>query len=246
MQNSLFSDSPSIHNFTDLISDATDTETACARLEDYLRQFQCTLLSVKFCDSRDELPAVRSFGNYPCEIKALSEKLRDTGGCPMTKEAIRLLRPFDALDIQPSRYSDFLSRRFLQELKKTGHRHIAVIPVSMNRGIALYSIGLRDRRFEGELHEFLVSTISQVTVLLLKQFPELSKLFVPNVLNFIQSRCLMLHSNGAHENQIAEIMGLSEMTIHAILNSCVKKLEVKNRAQASVKAIQLGEFVNVL
>ena len=56
----------------------------------------------------------------------------------------------------------------------------------------------------------------------------------------------MLHSHGASEKQIGEIMGIGEVTVQAILNSCVKTLKVNSHSQASVKAVQLGEFINVL
>jgi len=227
------------------VTDAQNISDACLRLEEYLSQFGYTLLSVKFCDSEDELPAVRSFGNYPCEIKELSEKMRDTGGCPMTQEAIRLLQPFDALAIEDARYPDFLSRRFLQEIRKTGHSHIAVIPITLNRGIALFSIGLGETSFTGQVHDFLISTISQATILLLTKFPELSQLFLPKVLNAMQSRCLMLHANGADEKQISCIMDISEFTVQAVLSSCMKTLNANNRAHAAVKAVRLGEFTDV-
>jgi len=236
----------SILDLLELISGVSDVGAACLCLEEYLSQFGYTLLSVKFCDSEDELPAIRSFGNYPCEIKELSEKLRETGGCPMTQEAIRLLRPFDALAIEDVRYPDFLSRRFLQEIRKTGHSHIAVVPVSLNRGIALFSIGLGEETFTGKVHDFLIATISQTTIFLLTKFPELSQLFVPKVLNPLQSHCLMLHANGANEKQIGHVLKISEFTVQAVLNSCMETLNAHNRAHAAVKAVRLGEFIDVI
>ncbi len=230
--------------FIESVSKAADIETACARLEEYLGNLDCTLLSVKFCDSKDKLPAIRCFGNYPCEIKVLSEKLRETGGCPMTKEAIRLLQPFDAMNIKSSRYPDFLSRRFMDELKKTGHRHVAVIPIVLNRGVAMYSIGLGNQSFNGEIQDFLVRTINQVTILLITRFHELTQLFVPKVLNSRQSRCLMLYSNGANIQEICKLLEFGEATVNCILQSCVNKLEAKNLTHAAAKAIRLGEFVN--
>ncbi len=117
------------------IADSDNLENACQVYEEYLKQYGLSLLSVKFCDVEGEHPALRPFAGYPNAISKLSGELRDIGGCPITKEAIKQLAPFDAVQINSRDYTDFLSARFLAELKKMDHHHIAVVPLLVGTGI---------------------------------------------------------------------------------------------------------------
>ena len=95
-----------------VVRSCQNIEDACLLLESFLKERGAVLLSVKFCDIDDRKPAIRPFGRYPCAISQLSAELRESGGCPLTKEAIKQLAPFDALLIDDRKYPDFLSKRF--------------------------------------------------------------------------------------------------------------------------------------
>lgn len=224
---------------------AKDVNSACAVLEMQLRLLDHELLSVKFCDLLDEKPAIRPFGGYPRAISEMAGKLQGAGGCPISREAQQRLSPFDAMSIDQSNHSDFLSGRFLQELKKMKHAHIAVIPVVFGRGLAVYSIGLNEKRFEGRLRETLINFICNATASLIGQFPEVSKLFEAKQLSSIEARSVLLCSNGRSDLEIGKVLNLSEHTVNILMSNAAKKLGAKNRSHLTSKALALGEISNM-
>ena len=224
------------------LADATDMPNACETLKDHLLGLDMDLLSVKFCDTKDEIPAIRPFGRYTTGISKLSTAMRSTGGCPLTREALRLLYPFDALQIKSSDYSDFLSLRFLQEMRKLTHNHVAVVPVNLGRGLAIFTVGLRDTPFVGQTREVVVSTICQYMILLIGRFPEIANLFEPKCLSLLEAESLFLSANGFSDMDIAELHKLSEFTVQIIIKNAQKKLDAQTRAQAVSKALAMGEI----
>lgn len=223
----------------------TDVNWACAVLGQQLQLANFELLSVKFCDLLDEQPAIRPYGAYPRAISRLALELRDTGGCPISKEAQKRLSPFDAKSIQRAQHSDLLSSRFLQELDKLSHAHIAVIPIVLGRGLAVYTIGLHENRFEGQLRETLVGLICNTTTALIGQFPDIAKLFESKKLTSIEGSATSLCSNGCSDVEIGKILGLSEHTIRIVLDTAARRLSAKNRSHLVSRALALGEISNV-
>lgn len=224
---------------------ANDVNWACAVLGQQLRVAGFELLSIKFCDLQDKTPAIRPYGAYPQIMSDLAVDLRDVGGCPISKEAQRRLAPFDAMAIQLADHFDFLSKRFLQELRKMSHAHIAVIPIVFGRGLAVYTVGLKELKFEGQLREALIGLICNATAALIGQFPEVSKLFEPKQLSSREAQCVMLGSNGHSDLEIGAILGFSEFVVNEFFNSASEKLGTKNRAHLTSRALAKGEISNV-
>lgn len=227
------------------LSSAKNVNLACVILEKQLRLQGFDLLSVKFCDLQDKNPAIRPFGAYPSNISSIATELRSSGGCPISKEAQKRLAPFDAMTIERSTHSDFLSSRFLQELKKMKHSHIAVIPVVFGRGLAVYTIGLNDIRFEGFVREGLINFICNATASLIGQFPVVSKLFEAKLLSSTEARAVLLCSNGQSDDEIGRILNFGAHTVNMLLNKAMQKLEARNRAHLISKALALGEVCNM-
>ena len=227
------------------LRNANDVNWACAVLAQQLRLANFELLSIKFCDLHDEKPAIRPYGAYPQIMSNLAVDLRDTGGCPISKEAQRRLTPFDAMAIQQAEHFDFLSKRFLQELRKMNHAHIAVIPIVFGRGLAVYTVGLNESRFEGQLREALIGLICNATAALIGQFPDVSKLFEAKELSSNEARCIMLGSNGHSDFEIGTILGFSEFVVKEIFKNAAQKLTAKNRSHLTSLALAKGEISNV-
>ncbi len=228
-----------------LISKSEDLHSACLLVEDYFSRGEIDLLTVSFCDLMGEHPSIRPFMQYPDTLVQLSLQLRDRGGCPVINEAKWLRHPFDALQIDKSRYPDFLGQRFLAEFGKLEHRHIPVIPVMLGRGLAVFSTGFREREYTDEALVSLVSTICQITVAIIGRFPEVTKLFEPELLSTIEAEMLLFNSYGCNASEIGSQFDLSEFTVNIILDSAATKLDARNRSQAITRAIALGEISNM-
>ena len=227
------------------LSQATDINSACILIEQQLKSMEYDLLSVKFCDTLDEKPAIRPFSRYPKPISDLSVALRDEGGCPISKEILIQLRPFDATAIDLANYSGFLEKRFLQELAKIDHLHIAVIPMIFGRGLSVYTVGLNDTRFVGRIRDELINFVSHANTALLCSFPETATLFEPKVLSLQEAQIVTLYGNGNSLSEIAATTGFSELTVHMILQHAAKKLDARSSAHLLTKALASGEILNM-
>ncbi|WP_162841499.1 helix-turn-helix transcriptional regulator [Salaquimonas pukyongi] len=236
---------PSLPQLVRAVRTCSDIESACRLLESLLQELQIALLSVKFCDIDDKRPAIRPFGRYPCVISQLAVDMRERGGCPMTKEAVKRLVPFDALAISEQDYPDFLSKRFLQELRKVEHSHIAVVPVVIGQGLMLITAGLGKREFEGELRDQLVSVVCCFGAAIVNRFSEIAVLFESEILSRLEARVLFLFCSGFRPSQISETIDLNEVTIMLILRSVIRKLGAANIGEAIAKALAMGEIGNL-
>ena len=232
-------------NTCGLISNSEDLHSACLLVKEYFSHNGVDLLGVTFCDLVGEHPAMRPFRQYPDTVIQLSLQLRERGGCPVVGEAKRLCHPFDALQIESARYPEFLSQRFLKELRKLGHYHIPVTPVMLGRGLAIFSTGFREKAFDNEAKVLLVNTICQVTAAIIGRFPEVTKLFEPESLSTIEAEMLLFSSNGSSTSEIASQLGWSEIAVNMILDSAVRKLGARSRAHAVTRALVLGEISNM-
>ena len=234
-----------VYDLIETINNSKRIEDACSHVEQFLLGMGYNLLSVKFCDTLDEHPAVRPFGKFPCAISELSKKMLSTGGCPISKEALRHLSPFDALTIDAARYTDFLSKRFLDELRKMEHKHIAVIPILIGRGLFICNVGLNQTSFKGEAREELVSVMCQVMVNLLTRFSDLATYFEPRRLSLTEAEMVLLVSNGSTVSEIAESMSLSDITVRAYLENACKRVGAKTIHHLVAKSLAWGEIPNL-
>lgn len=236
---------PELLQLASAIRTCRDIESACLLLASLLRQQEITLLSVKFCDIKDKRPAIRAYGAYPGAISQLAADMRDSGGCPMSKEAKKRLMPFDAFAISEQDYPDFLSKRFMQELRKLEHSHIAVVPVIIGQGLMLITAGLEKRKFEGEIRDQLVNVVCCFGVAIVNRFAEIAVLFESEVLSRLEVRVLFLFCSGFCPSEISETIDLNEVTITLILRSVIRKLGAANIGEAIAKALAMGEIGNM-
>lgn len=227
------------------IADCNNLEEACRFFEADLELDGLVLLSVKFCDLEGKSPAIRPFAGYSTVISNLSIELRDKGGCPITREAIKYLAPFEVTQINPRDYNDFLSARFLAELSKMGHQHIAGIPMLVGQGLMLVTIGLGDRSFSGEFREQLIMNTCNFGILVAQRFGDVANLFQSSVLSQNQAQALFLYASGFTIKQISQTFRLGEVTVNLLLKGACKKLGARNVAEATARAIGRGEISNL-
>lgn len=236
----------SVRELLNEINKSDTVQEACVLLEKYLLGLGHRLLSVKFCDTKDEQPPIRPFVRYPSALSELSENLSETGGCPISREALHRLTPFDALDIDSSRYADFMSKRFLEELAKLDYLQVAVIPVLIGRGFFVCNIGVNDGSFVGEAREELVSTICIVFVNILRKFEILTVAFRPKRLSLVEAEIILLLCNGNTLSEVAASVGFSEFAVIAFLEQAKVNMKAKTVYHLIAKAVAQGEVPNLL
>jgi DNA-binding CsgD family transcriptional regulator len=231
--------------FCEKLSKAKDVETGCVLIKDHLQLVELDLLSVKYCDTLGQKPSIRPFSAYPKAISEVSQALMADGGCPIAKEVLIRLKPFEVGEIDKTRYVEFLDVRFLQELQKMDHKYIAAIPIVIGRGIALYTIGLGDKPFAGDVRDELINFICHANTALLCAFPGIAQLFDPKILSLQEAQMVFHYGNGDRFSEIAAAFGYSEHTIQMMLQGAVEKLGAKNLPHLLTKALASGEIQNM-
>jgi DNA-binding CsgD family transcriptional regulator len=224
------------------IRKADDLEAAGIALKDHLEAFEAHLLSIKFCDSADAGTVIRPFTAYPSSVAKVGQQIQEQGGCPFAKEAMRRLRAFDSCSIDRSRYATFLDRRFFAEMDKTGHRHIAIVPVMMGRAVALFTVGLFDQPFKGGLRELITEAIGQSVPAFIDRFQGIKTLFEKKHLSVLESQVLQQVCEGLRPCEIETETGLSEFTVSLLMQNASRKLRATNSQSLIYKALALGEI----
>lgn len=227
------------------IASSQDLSSACLKIEEHLQQFDIDLISVLFAHTEGSKPAVRPFRRASKPLVELATLRREAGGCPILVEARRLKHPYDPLTINRDRFPDFIGQRFLDELSKQGHKSIATVPVVIGDGMAVFTAGLRNQNFSGELKYAFVNAVCQLVIAIIGKFPEVTKLFRPKVLTTIEAETLLLKANGNPVPTISTSLGVSPFTIELILSSAVKKLGAHSLPHAISKALAMGEIINM-
>jgi len=228
-----------------LISTADDVHTVCLHLEKHLAANGIKLFGVTFCDLRSRKPTIRPFCGYPEALRKMSGSLKETGGCPVVNESLRLGCSFDLLQVDRSLYSDFMGKRYFEELDKLEHVHIPVVPLMLGQGLGIFIIGTHDQRLDGDFKASLVNTVCQTTFAMIDRFPDITKLFESRILSTIEAETLLLCSNGYRNSEIGKIFGVSELTVKLIFDSAARKLGSKSQAHVVAKALAMGEISNL-
>ena len=229
-----------IHQLRQAVAKSVDVSSACIVAEGHFDQMGHQLVSVFFCSHDDAHPAIRPFRRLPRALMELAPKLAEIGGCPLKQEAQRLLRPFNWKSISKSDYGEFLNKRFLEEVDKLEYQSVLAVPVVLGQGIAVFSIGLHQDTSDNR--EQIISSVCHIVSVMVGRFPELTTLFEPKRLSIIQSKVLLLSTQGYCRADIAQFLELSETTIGLVLQSAVSSLAASNLAQAVAKALVLGEI----
>ncbi len=242
VQNAVLTD---LRRITRLISGSSDLQSSCLLLMNYFSRQDMELRSVAFCDLENEYPTINAFRIDPKGLKNFATELHKTTGCPDLRKAVECRHPFDALQMNKNEQHDFLSKRYLEELTKLGYQSIAIIPVRIGRGLAVFSIGLLASSFAGELRSSLISTTCQITIAIISRFPDVTKLFETRCLNTLEAKLMLFCSNGISNSEIGNIINLSERTVNMVFDNAAAKIGAKNQAHAVSMAIALGEISNL-
>lgn len=224
------------------IANAEDVSSAASFLQSHLETFGAHLLSVKFCDTTDPGTTIRPFCIYPDAAIAVSQQIQVQGGCPFTKEAMHRLSAFDSYGIDRSKYATFLDRRFFAEIDKAGHRHIAIVPVLLGRAMALFTIGLLDQPFKGQLRELIVEAIGQAMPAFSERFQGIKTIFEKKHLSDLERQVVQQLFEGEQPREIRTHIGLSELTVSLLIGNASKKLQARNVQGLIYKALALGEI----
>ncbi len=234
-----------IQKVTKLISSAPDLETAYRIFASHLNHMKLTLISVMISDLKGEHSSIRPYREIPKRLAALSTQFKKVGGCPITKEAKRLRKPFDALQINKKFYPGFLEQRFLDELTKLGHHHVLVFPIVLGRGLSIIVIGTGDRSVSVEFQTELFASVGQSFSATVTRFPEIMKLFETKKLTTLQAKVLFMTSIGMSKADIGKSLDYSQNTISIIVEVAKKNLSANSTPHAIAKAFALGEFSNM-
>jgi DNA-binding CsgD family transcriptional regulator len=227
------------------ISKSTNLEAACLVAEQYFLSKRHQLISVVFCDTENIENIIRPFRNMPEALANIGIKLRGNGGCPIAREAIKLLHPFDTIEIDRSQNDDFLSNRFLDEMSKLPYDSIFVVPVILGRGLALFTVGSMDGELDADGKIVIIDAVCQISVAVITRFPKATTFFESKRLSTLESEALFLNSNGYSDLEIGKFLDLSEFAIGLTIKSAAKKLKAKNRSQMIANALAFGEISNM-
>lgn len=224
------------------IENAADIAAASQIVDDNFSRYGARLLSVKICDTSGQYENLRPFSGYPKSVGNIGRQLQPTGGCPFSKEATRRLLPFDSATIDRSRYRTFLDKRFFQEIDKLPHQHIAIVPIMVGRAVALFTVGLFDSAFEGDLKDHIRDTIGQTVSTYVRRFPEVATIFEQKHLSDLERSVIQEFCSGLTMSEVSRSIDLSEIALQHLLDSAKRKLGARTRDQLIYKATILGEL----
>ncbi len=227
------------------ISMSTNLEAASLVAEQYFLSHHRQLISVFFCDRGNFENIIWPFSKMPQTLANISSKLRREGGCPIAKEAVRILRPFDVEEIDLSLNDDFLRGRFFKELAKLPYGSIFVVPVILGKGLAMFTLGSLDGKLNADGKIAIIDAVCQILVAIITRFPKVTTFFESKRLSTLETEALFLNSNGYSDIEIGKFLVLSEFAIGLTIKSAAKKLKAKNRSQMIANALAFGEISNM-
>ena len=220
-------------------------QEACVIADEFLQLRGSELLCLSFYDMENVENVVRPYKKMPQSVVNLGIQLRDKGGCPLIRESIRLLRPFDINEIDQTQYRDFISSRFLDELGKIFAGNMFFVPVVMAQGLALFIVTSKDSHLSGDEKISIVDAVCQISVAIISRFPQITRIFESKRLSTIEAEALFLNSNGYSDVEIGQFLNLNETTIGLLMKSVAKKLKARNRSQMIANALALSEISNM-
>ena len=218
---------------------------ACLVLRDYFALLGGELLSIKFCDTMNEADTIRPYTNYPPAVMKIGTVLGMTGGCPFAKESLRLMRPISIREIDRARYNTEMETRFLDEVEELGHTDLAVLPVLIGRGMAMATVGLFDRNFEGQLRAEISDAVPRLLAAFTSRFPEVAILFNRKMLGNREREIIQMLCEGHSEMEISAALQLSTHTLRLLVKNASKKLKASNTPQLVYRCLVLGEISDI-
>lgn len=224
------------------LSEQCDLHEACVLIATGLDRMGLRVCAITFVDDQGENPSVRPYRNQPEPLVQISLELQKSGTCPIIRHARTFGEVFDAKVLSLSDQTDFLAKRYLDELRKLACKQILVFPVRFGRGIAVFSIGTGNRTHDTASMEALHLELTLAVVALLSRFPDLARLFAPKTLSLMETQALFLLSSGATNSELSRVFDLSEIAVQQILRSACRKLNANSVVHAVSKAQRLGEI----
>ncbi len=180
--------------------------------------------------------------DVPDHILDMCVEFKPKGGCPLAREALKSVQPFDVLEHDYSAYEDALSRRYLSAFGSLGFKKIITVPVQFGEGVTIVVFGRNDSGEEA-VSEDLVTVISyQLMVKFAGRFPEIAAHFTTKKLTAREAHILSLTACGLVETEIAEELSISPYTVRTHIQNVKYKLDAKNKAHAVALAIEAHEI----
>jgi hypothetical protein len=223
------------------IGKTSDLSEACTAFADFLQGLGAQLLSVKFCDVNDRATNLRPYSAYHEAMQQFRAGPGYPDGCPFSREAMKRLRPFSLESIDRSQYGSLADRRFFKELENTGHQNIAVLPVMIGSGLALFNVGLGDATFSVAKRLLISDAAMHFVAAFVARFPDVSRLFEKKILSSTQRQAVLLACEGWSDDEIADKIGLSAVAVRLVFDVAAKRLRTTTRSATIYRAVVLGE-----
>ena len=177
--------------------------------------------------------------NIPDSINAACDRMILRGHHPAFTVAKSRRMPFNMLKLGDPYLSDPLYCDFVEEALSHDFKAIFAFPLRDFTGRLFVASGLRPGRIMTEIelrlaHTFCLEALDNLDVPIVERRQD------PSLLAPRERECLIAAGRGETEKNTARRLGISPNTVHAHLESCKRKLGVKNKVEAIVSAIRRG------
>lgn len=178
--------------------------------------------------------------NIPDTLHFSCDRLVFSGRHPAFAAAKSRRTPFDMLALVDDYRSDPQFRDFVDVARAHDIRSIFAFPLRDFSGRLLVASGLRFGREMTELelrltHTFCLDALDSLGAPGAQRPP--APLLSPR-----ERECLIAAGRGETEKDTARNFGISPSTVHAHIESCKRKLGVKNKIEAIINALRRGEI----
>lgn len=232
----------------DIVCSSIGVPNTSQRLAKSLNRYGIELVFHGQYDSAKQ-QATRTFlSELPAELTVICTGFDATVGCPIVRKAVETLCDFDAIQADFSKHHDFLSKRYLGEIKKLPFDQLAVVPVKLDNWVHVFFLGLNEIDYSGLARRQICCAIGSYVAALSIHFEdhemEGEGIFSKKTkkLKKREKECLIWSARGKTSSEIATILGLSEHTINHYINFTTKKMGAVNKVQAVSFAICSGEL----
>ena len=180
--------------------------------------------------------------DVPDHVMEMCMEFKPLGGCPLAREALRCVQPFDVLHHDYSDYDDDLSRRYLEAFSGLGFKTVITVPVQFGEGVTVIVLG-RIESVPNAISRSLATTISyQLMVKFAARFPEVEAHFKSKKLTAREAHILSLTACGLVETEVAKVLSISPYTVRTHIQNIKLKMDAKNKVHAVALAIEAHEI----
>ncbi len=201
-----------------------------------------TLLYFSIFHENNEIEPYHIYIDVPDHILAMCEEFKSAGGCPIVREALRIVQPFDVLDHDYTKYDDDLSRRYGLAFRDLAFPKIIAVPVQIGGGVEFIVLA-GDPSSGRTIPEELAATLAyQLMVNIATRFPEIRKHFERKKLTTREAQILSLTADGLVEAEIAKTLEISPNTVRTHIENIKRKMDARNKTHAVALAIETREI----